>query len=204
VTPQLVGGVLAGAYLLGSVPFSYLVARLRGVDVRAVGSGNVGATNVMRSAGRVAGATAFVLDLVKGTAACLVGERLDPGGWLAALAALVAVLGHIFPVWLRFRGGKGVATGLGALAPLVPLASGAAVAAFFLTLASTRFVSLSSIVGALVLVVLAPLLGASAATTASVTAVALVVILKHHANIVRIARGSEPRVGRARRAGEGQ
>lgn len=204
MTPQLVGVVLAGAYLLGSVPFSYLVARLYGVDVRAVGSGNVGATNVMRSAGRVAGVTAFVLDLLKGTAACLAGERLDPGGSLAALAALVAVLGHIFPVWLRFRGGKGVATGLGALAPLAPLASGAAAAAFFLTLATSRFVSLSSIVGALVLVVLAPLLGAGAATTGSVSAVAVVVILKHHANIVRIARGTEPRVGRGRSAGEDQ
>jgi glycerol-3-phosphate acyltransferase PlsY len=202
VTPLGLGSALGVAYLFGSVPFSYLVARQRGVDVRAVGSGNVGATNVMRAAGRAAGITAFALDALKGTAACVLGGVLDPGGPLAALAALAAVVGHIFPVWLRFRGGKGVSTALGAMAPLAPLAAGAAVATFVLVVAVSRFVSLGSILGALVMAGLTPLMGAEPVTAASVAALALLIIAKHQANILRVWRGTEPRVGRSLREGD--
>ena len=111
-------GVVVTAYLIGSIPFSFLVARAFGVaDVRRVGSGNVGATNVLRSAGKAAGAVALGLDVAKGALAVALAQRLAPGDpVLPAVAAAVAVLGHIYPVWLGFRGGKGVATGLGAFA----------------------------------------------------------------------------------------
>src|SRR5512136_2326876 len=117
--------VVAASYLLGSIPFSFLVARAFGVrDVRRVGSGNVGATNVLRSAGKAAGVLAFLLDAGKGAAAVALAARLVPGEpALPAAAALAAIVGHMYPMWLRFEGGKGVATGLGAFAPLVPMAS---------------------------------------------------------------------------------
>ena len=201
MTPLLFASALGAAYLLGSLPFSYLVARQHGVDVRVVGSGNVGATNVMRSAGRAAGIVAFVLDALKGTAASVLGGVLDPGGALAALAGVAAVVGHIFPVWLRFRGGKGVATALGAMAPLAPLSACAALLTFVIVVAVSRFVSLGSSVGALVMAGLAPLLGASSVTGTSVAALALLIVAKHHANLVRMWRGTEPRVARTPREG---
>src|SRR6185436_1135289 len=136
--------LLAMAYLLGSIPFSFLVARARGVDVRTVGSGNVGATNVMRSVGRAAGLFAFVLDFGKGIAAAQLGRWVEPQSPLPALCAVVAVLGHMYPVWLRFRGGKGVATGAGAFLPLLPTATLSALAVFAVVLAFTRYVSLAS------------------------------------------------------------
>src|SRR5262245_15306915 len=153
--------VLALAYLLGSVPFSFLVARAFGVpDVRNVGSGNVGATNVMRAAGRPAGVLAFLLDASKGAVAALVAQRIAPGPLPAPLAAGAAVLGHMFPVWLRFRGGKGVATGAGAFLPLAPLATAMALLAFAVTALATRYVSLGSVLGTITLAATAFLTGA--------------------------------------------
>ena len=125
--------VLLASYLLGSIPFSYLVARTRGVDVRTVGSGNVGATNVMRSAGKAAGIAAFVLDAAKGALAALLARKVAPGLAVPPLAAVAAIVGHMYPVWLGFRGGKGVATGAGAFLPLAPLATVAGLVAFALT-----------------------------------------------------------------------
>src|SRR5512134_2415391 len=138
--------VLVASYLLGSIPFSYLVARQRGVDVRRVGSGNVGATNVMRNVGKGAGLLAFVLDAAKGAAAALIALRSGLGPTLASMAAVAAIVGHMYPVWLRFQGGKGVATGAGAFLPLAPIATGVAVVAFGGTLAVTRYVSVGSMV----------------------------------------------------------
>ena len=132
--------ILIGAYLIGSIPFSFLVARARGVDVRRVGSGNVGATNVMRSAGTAAGLVAFALDAAKGAGAAWLAKELtgdaspEMAGVLPAAAAALAVLGHVFPVWLGFRGGKGVATGAGAFVPLAPVAAAVAIGAFALVL----------------------------------------------------------------------
>lgn len=189
--------VVAVAYLIGSIPFSFLVARAFGVhDVRQVGSGNVGATNVLRSAGRVAGGLALLLDLGKGAAATALAGRLAPSDPVApAAAALFAVVGHMYPVWLRFRGGKGVATGLGAFAPLAPWASLAALVAFGLVAAASRFVSLGSVAGA---VALAGLLlarrGPDPVTLAAVSTAALVV-LRHRSNLRRILGGTERRVG---------
>ena len=190
--------VLLGSYLLGSVPFSYLVARARGVDVRRVGSGNVGATNVMRSVSLGAGLLAFLLDAGKGAAAVLLAGLIETGGPLPALAGVLAVLGHMYPVWLRFRGGKGVATGAGAFLPLAPAATVAALAVFGMALAVTRYVSLSSILGTATLAVLAFLGGAPPVVSRAAAGMAVLITWKHRANLQRIARGTESRLGRRR------
>jgi acyl phosphate:glycerol-3-phosphate acyltransferase len=191
---------LAGAYLLGSIPFSYLVARAFGVtDVRTVGSGNVGATNVMRSAGKGPGIAALVLDALKGALATGAASGLFPGSeWLPALAAVAAVLGHVFPVWLGFRGGKGVATGAGAFLPLAPVATGTAAVVFVLVLLLGRYVSLGSMASAAALAAVAFLSGSPRPVAICAAAVALLVIVKHKANIERLLAGTENRLGTRR------
>jgi acyl phosphate:glycerol-3-phosphate acyltransferase len=189
--------LLAASHLIGSIPFSYLVARWFGVgDVRQVGSGNVGATNVMRSAGKTAGILAFLLDAAKGSVATLLVSHLAPGDVLtSSLAAIAAVLGHVFPVWLRFRGGKGVATGAGAFFPLAPLAAGLSLVAFAATLAVSRYVSVSSIVAAASLPILAALFGAPRAVWLSAAFCVGVIVWKHRPNLERLAAGAERRLG---------
>jgi glycerol-3-phosphate acyltransferase PlsY len=189
--------LLALSYLMGSIPFSYLVARWFGVgDVRRVGSGNVGATNVMRSAGKTAGALAFLLDAAKGGAATYLVQRVGPGDVLVpSLAAIAAVLGHVFPVWLRFRGGKGVATGAGSFFPLAPGAAALSMVVFAAMLAVTRYVSISSIVAAASLPILAACFGASPAVWLSAALCVGVIVWKHRPNLARLARGEERRVG---------
>jgi len=187
--------MLVAAYLLGSIPFSYLVARGYGVsDVRKVGSGNVGATNVMRSAGKTAGVLAFLLDASKGAVAALVAQRVAPGPVLPALAATTAVLGHMYPVWLGFHGGKGVATGCGAFLPLVPKASLAGFVVFALVAALSRYVSLGSVAGTIALAVAAFAYGTPPVAW-SATAIGAVVIAKHRGNLQRILSGSERHLG---------
>ena len=195
--------VITLAYLLGSIPFGYLVVRLAGKgDVREVGSGGTGATNVSRRAGKRAGVLTLVLDAAKGALAVFVARWLltpDFGvSWAVASAGLAAILGHVFPVWLRFRGGKGVATGLGIFLSLAPLAVLCAGAVSFAVVWATRYVSLGSRTAAAALPVcvwlverraeasedLSPLL-----TTAFVGAA--FIILMHRANIGRLLRGTE-------------
>jgi glycerol-3-phosphate acyltransferase PlsY len=189
------GVAVGAAYLLGSIPFSYLVARRHGVDVRAVGSGNVGATNVMRSVGRGAGLIAFALDFLKGSAASMIGLLVEPHGPLPSLCAALAVVGHMYPVWLRFRGGKGVATGGGAFLPLAPVATASALVAFAVVLAVTRYVSLASIAGTLVLAVAAFLLGAPGPVVRAAAGMAVLIVWKHRGNIERLSHGTENRLG---------
>lgn len=187
---------LAGAYLLGSIPFSYLVARLFGVpDVRTVGSGNVGATNVMRAAGKTAGLLAFALDALKGAVAAASVQRLWPAGALPAFAAVAAVLGHMYPVWLAFRGGKGVATGAGAFLPLCPVAAAGGLGGFALVTAVTRYVSLGSCAGALTLAGLTFVLGAPGPVCWCATGTALLIVWRHRANVARLLAGTERRLG---------
>jgi acyl phosphate:glycerol-3-phosphate acyltransferase len=193
--------VLACAYLLGSIPFSYIVARQRGVDVRTVGSGNVGATNVMRSVGRAAGLLAFVLDFLKGAAATALALRVSGGTLVPSLAAIVAVIAHMYPAWLRFRGGKGVATGAGAFLPLAYLPTLAGFAVFGLTLAAFRYVSAASIAGTSAVAVIAALAGLPREVTAAAAACAVLIIWKHRENLKRIANGTESRLGKPRPAG---
>jgi glycerol-3-phosphate acyltransferase PlsY len=188
---------LIAAYILGSIPFSFVVARAFGVeDVRRVGSGNVGATNVLRSAGKVAGGLALLLDAAKGaTAAALAAWLVPAPPVVAALAALAAVVGHMHPPWLGFRGGKGVATGLGAFAVILPTPTLGAAVLFLLTAAVTRYVSLGSIVGAAGLAALAFRFGDSVSVAWVATLTAALVVLRHRSNIQRLWRGSERRAG---------
>jgi glycerol-3-phosphate acyltransferase PlsY len=193
--------ILLAAYLIGSIPFSYAVAKLRGVDVRRVGSGNVGATNVMRSAGLAAGLIAFALDAGKGAGAAVLAHALavehvpELVSVLPAAAAALAVLGHVFPVWLGFRGGKGVATGAGAFVPLAPLATGLAMATFALVLAAGRYVSVASIAGATTLAALAFVTQANPAVSWAAAFCAALIVVKHRENIERLRRGQERRIG---------
>ncbi|MGO9435999.1 MAG: glycerol-3-phosphate 1-O-acyltransferase PlsY [Terracidiphilus sp.] len=198
--------VVAAAYLLGSIPTGYLLVRFfRKQDIRTIGSGNIGATNVMRSGARGLGAVTFLLDVLKGCCAVWLGALLgpllmpsDPVRSVEALAALCAVLGHMFPVWLHFRGGKGVATGFGVFLVAAPLAALAAIAVFAVILALSRFVSLASILGAASFPIFAWFLvhGSKPAFFIAVqTLVALMIIAKHHQNIGRLLSGTESRFG---------
>ena len=190
---------LAIAYLIGSIPFSYLVARRKGIDVRTVGSGNVGATNVMRSAGRAAGLAAFALDFLKGSLAPWLALRLA-GPTIAAVAAVIAVLGHMYPAWLSFKGGKGVATGAGAFLPILPVAAVIGLLTFGVVAWLTRYASVGSIAGTTALPVVALLMRAPAPSTAAAAVSAALIVWKHRENIRRIAAGSERRMG-ARKEG---
>jgi glycerol-3-phosphate acyltransferase PlsY len=189
---------LAGAYLLGSVPFAIVLVRaFRGVDVRTQGSGNAGATNVLRTAGKGLAIGTMSLDVGKGVLAVLAMQSVtyDPR-WLGA-AAVAAVLGHVFPVWFGFRGGKGVATAIGGFGVLAPWAVLAVVGVFILVVASTRFVSLGSISAACLLPLAMRLLfHAPDAEVAAAAAATLVLVFSHRANIGRLLGGTERRLGR--------
>ena len=205
---MLLAGILivAIAYLLGSVPTGYLLVRFfRHEDIRSVGSGNIGATNVLRSGGKGLGAATFLLDMLKGALAVGLAAWLGlqfatavPPRDIEALAAVVAVFGHMFPVWLGFRGGKGVATGFGVFLVAAPWAALAAISVFIVILLLTRYVSLASILGAASFPIFAWFLvrgDKPAAFVAAQIIVALLIILKHHQNIRRLASGTESRFG---------
>ena len=199
--PCLLALVLA--YLLGSIPFGYLLVRfVRKQDIRSLGSGNIGATNVARSGAKGLGIATLLLDLLKGLLAVLLAYRLAPGNSDVAVAsAAFAVLGHVFPVWLRFRGGKGVATALGVFLALSPFAALIALAVFVVVVALTRYVSLASIIAAAVMP------GAGIALSASRTPILIIgylflsmlVIVKHHGNIRRLLSGTENRFGSSKK-----
>jgi len=188
--------VIVTAYLIGSIPFSFLVARAFGVaDVRRVGSGNVGATNVLRNAGKPAGAVALVLDLAKGALAVALALRLAPGHpVLPAVAAAAAVVGHVYPVWLGLRGGKGVATGLGAFAVLEPTAALITLPIFGLAVATTQFASLGSVVGAVSLAVLTLFFRGPDPVALAALVTAALILFRHRSNLRRILDGTERRL----------
>ena len=192
IGPYLAGAVLA--YLAGSVPFGLLLTRIAGYgDIRRIGSGNIGATNVLRTGNKGLAALTLLLDGGKGAVAALVAHRwgLD----MACVAAVSVVLGHLHPVWLRFKGGKGVATTLGALLGLAWPVGLAACAAWLLAAAVTRISS----AGAIVAMAAAPVAGfllADARVGGVALALGAVVIAKHHANIRRLLAGTEPRIGK--------
>ena len=183
------------AYLVGSVPFAYLLARRRGIDLRRAGSGNVGATNVLRTAGVSSGVLAMSLDGLKGALAVIVAERLTAGPATPVAAGLASIIGHIYPVWLGFRGGKGVATAAGVFAVLAPVALGIASAVFLLAVWVTRYISVGSLAGAVTLAVVASAAALPAAVIAGAIIAALIIIHRHRGNLSRLFAGTERRVG---------
>lgn len=206
--------LIVAAYFVGSIPFSFVVVKLlAGKDVREHGSRNVGATNVARTAGRVAGVIALLLDVAKGYAVIALARWIvsqpdwpfGPGVlpwqsrefWIG-LAGLVAVLGHMFPMWLRFHGGKGVATAAGVILALDPLVMLAALIVFAIVLLAFRYVSLASIVTAASIPLLFRFFVQNAPYWRIIMSIgiALAVILKHHSNISRLAQGTERKLGR--------
>lgn len=206
IAPALV----LGAYLIGSIPFSFIVARLvTKDDIRRRGSGNVGATNVLRNAGKLPGAIALVLDILKGIGAVMLtryvltlaawpfsyefhGEPLGADTFWIGLTAFVAVVGHMFPVWLGFHGGKGVATSTGAFLAVHPTATGFAFLAFLVAVGLTRYISLGSMIAAASMpLIIRFLVRGTFWEVVFTTLIAAVVILKHHSNIARLAAGEE-------------
>lgn len=188
---DLLPSVVIG-YIVGSLPIGYLVMQsTRGVDLRRVGSGNVGAANVYRTSGLGMAIAVLIGDVAKGTAAVL----LAGGGSNAAAAAVAAVIGHIYPVWLGFRGGKGVATASGAFTVLSPLPAAIAAAAFAITVASTRFVSLGSIVATVLLPVIEWLTPGLRAVDIGATIASALILFRHRGNMARLWSRTERALG---------
>lgn len=196
---------IAIAYLFGSIPFGYVLVRVfRNEDIRAKGSGNIGATNVLRSGAKGLSFATLLLDMLKGLAAVLIARRLGSGNYNVEVAAAVAaVLGHVFPVWLRFRGGKGVATALGVFIALTWPSALGGLLVFIVVFAISRYVSLASIVAAIALPLLAFYFVRpwTAMMTFGFLFLPALVIAKHHANIGRLLNGTENRFGRRTEAG---
>jgi acyl phosphate:glycerol-3-phosphate acyltransferase len=188
---------IAGAYLLGSVPFAFLLARRRGVDLRQAGSGNVGASNVLRTSGAPLAVLAMVLDALKGTLAVVVAERVTAGPAVPVAAALASVVGHVYPLWLRFKGGKGVATAAGAFAFLAPVAGAVAVTVFVVIVAVTRVISIGSIGAALTLAVMTIIMRSPWIVSAGAVLAAALIVHRHRGNLARVMAGTEQRIGGA-------
>lgn len=188
-----------GGYLLGSLPFSAWIARLHGVDLRQVGSGNYGATNVARALGKGWGALALGLDATKGAAAVALGRELGLDGWALLAVGFSGILGHVASVFLGFRGGKGVATSLGVFLALEPTATAVAFVTFLGVVVLTRYISLGSMVGGFALVgTLAVTRGWEEPTTRFALVAWVLLVWRHRANIGRLMRGTESRFGGSR------
>ena len=201
--------VVLGAYLLGSIPAGYLVARAKGIDIRTVGSGNIGATNVFRILGRPAGIFVLVFDGLKGFAAASAWSAdlivktfalpAENAVYLRLLAGLAAVLGHNYTCWLRFKGGKGIATSAGVVAGLVPWALLIILSIWIILFALTRYVSVGSLAASFTLPFATWLTTKNWTLTAVTGAMGALAIYKHKANIRRLLNGTENRVGASRR-----
>ncbi len=197
---------LVVAYVLGSIPFGYLIVKLgQGRDIRASGSGNIGAANVTRTVGKGAGVLTLLLDAAKGYLAVWIAMRFTEGdSGLVICAALAAIIGHMFPVWLKFKGGKGVATGVGAFLPICWQAVVGALVVWIVAVAVFRYVSLGSMLAAASLPVLtyyfyAPGMAPPMMVTGGAMLAAVIIIVAHRANIARLAAGTEPKLGQKAR-----
>ena len=183
------------AYLLGSIPFGYLIVRRKsGADIRETGSGGTGATNVSRRAGKAAGILTLLLDAAKGCVAVLIAKAFGGDDWVIAAAAIAALVGHIFPVWLGFRGGKGVATGVGIFVVLAPVALLGAGVVFVAIVLLTRYVSLGSITAAVLIPVLVWVQSDSPTLLVAAIVGAALIVFAHRGNIQRLASGTESRI----------
>ena len=199
---------LIGSYLLGSIPFGYLAGRLEGIDLRKFGSGNIGATNAVRVLGKKYGYPVFALDFLKGFGAVRISMVIalgPPPNWnspeiFGIAAAISCVIGHSYPPWLKFKGGKGVATSAGALFALAPIAGFIGVAIWIVTFLVTRYVSLASVTAAVALPIVILVLSWRNENARAIfyfsLCVAAVVIWRHRSNLSRLMRGTEPRFTR--------
>ena len=187
--------VVLAAYLIGSIPFALILARRWGADLRQVGSGNIGAANVMRASGVGAGILVAALDMAKGAASVWLATRVGDGADLRAAAGLAAIIGHIYPIWIRFRGGKGVATACGVFSMLTPAAMPAALALFAAVVWMTRYISLASVVATVALPPIAYALGSPAPAVIAAAAAAAIILFRHRSNVLRLWTGTERRVG---------
>jgi glycerol-3-phosphate acyltransferase PlsY len=185
------------AYLLGSIPFAFLWSRRwSAVDLRSVGSGNLGAANVMRASGVPSGIAVALLDAGKGALAVALASRLSGNDAAApAAAGLAAIVGHIYPIWMRFRGGKGVATACGVFSVLTPAAIPAALAIFIGVVWLTRYISLGSVVASLALPPIAYATGAPAPAVVAAFGAAAIIVFRHRSNLGRLRTGTERRIG---------
>lgn len=188
-------GVILGAYLIGSVPFALILARRLGADLRRVGSGNPGAANVLRASGVKAGVLVALLDAGKGAVSVALAARYSDGPVAPAIAGFAAIVGHIYPVWLRFRGGKGVATACGVFSVLAPAALPPAVAVFVATVWLTKYISLGSVLASVALPPLAYALGTPEPIVMVAVAASAIIIFRHRSNLVRVRTGTERRIG---------
>ena len=182
-------------YLAGSVPFAFLLARRRGIDVRIAGSGNVGAANVLRTTGPWRGVIVMSLDVAKGVGAVAIAHLLSGGTALIALTGAAAIVGHVYPVWLRFHGGKGVAVAAGVFTMLSPGATAAAAALFLLIAWVTRYVSLASIAATVALPPVAWILGSPVSVVLVAAGASMLILFRHRANWRRLRSGTERRMG---------
>jgi len=182
-------------YLLGSIPFALLLTRRQGIELRNVGSRNPGAANVLRSAGIGPAVAVMLLDAGKGTAAVAAARLMSDDVVVVTSAGLAAIVGHIYPVWCGFRGGKGVAASAGVFALLAPLATAIAVLVFVGTIAATRFISAGSIAGALALPVAAAVGNQPNPVVAGALLAAAIVLVRHRDNVSRLVAGTERRIG---------
>lgn len=189
------GAILLASYLIGSIPFGVLVARMKGVDITQVGSGNIGATNVYRALGAGAGMLVLMLDVAKGTAPVLLGAAVLGSREWGLAAGVAAIAGHSASVFLRFRGGKGVATGLGVLLGFAPIVGACALGIFIATLTLTRYVSLASILAAVSLGPVAAVTGEPTPMLAILCILGLFVVYRHRSNLQRLRSNTEPRFG---------
>jgi glycerol-3-phosphate acyltransferase PlsY len=184
------------AYMMGSIPFALLLARRWGTpDLRMVGSGNLGAANVVRTSGMKAGVVVALLDVAKGALSVTLARYLSDQATAPAAAGLAAIIGHIYPVWLRFRGGKGVATACGVFSVLTPSAVLPALTIFAVTAKATRYISLGSVLAALALPPLTYLAGSPSATVVAAFTASALILFRHRSNLMRWRRGDEPRLG---------
>ncbi len=183
------------AYLLGSIPFGYLIVRGKsGADIRETGSGGTGATNVSRRAGKAAGVLTLLLDAAKGCVAVVIAKAVSGDDWVIAAAAIAALVGHIFPVWLGFRGGKGVATGVGIFLVLAPIPLLCAGVVFVAIVLLTRYVSLGSVTAAILIPVLVWVQSDSQPLLTAAIVGSVLIVFAHRGNIQRLAAGTESRI----------
>ena len=208
--------MILGSYMLGSIPWGFIIGRIYGVDVRTVGSKNIGATNVTRTVGRIPGKICFVLDFLKGGLPVLAAKQVTAAAdwqgaadWVVIAVMLATIIGHIFPVFLQFKGGKGVSTAAGAIMALAPLPLCVALAVWVVVFFVSRYVSLASISAAAVLPVVAWAfaMGDSDTSVAQskwklifLTVVSVLAIVRHHSNIKRLLNGTENRFGKTKKS----